>query len=160
MFCIKRLRITVIYQKGQTVSDLDVRRYTVALRSHDRDLYAERMPNNVIHVYRKHPFNLGPAQFVFAITENWLATGEPVSWGIEPLLTKLKAIDLMTNPDMFEDLMASYEKAEATKEKDMKNSFEAMAHDMYPAFKKTFSQTNTTGLSRASRKQRMEQKYG
>jgi hypothetical protein len=109
------------------------------------------MGNGVIHVYRRHPDSLGPTQFVFAITDNWKATGRPVEWGLVPLITKLKACDLTRNPLLFENLIADYEKDEANKEKERMNSFEAMAYELAPAFKKDFAYINTSSMDKSAR---------
>ena len=132
------------------------RKYQNIVKGYDYCLYAERMGNGVVHIYRKHPSKLGPTQFVFAITDNWQANGRPVEWGEVPLIYKLKAIDAMTNPAFFEDLMKSYQAKEDSEERVMKNSFEAMAAEMYPAFKKTFYDTNTTGMAKKTRRMEME----
>lgn len=128
-----------------------LRRYNREIRSYDRDLYAERMGNGKIHVYRKHADSLGPTQFVFAITDDWRATGRPVEWGLDPLITKLKACDLTRNPRLFENLMADYEADYEQKEKARRNSFEAMAYELAPAFKKDFRYTNTASLDKGAR---------
>lgn len=133
------------------MSDSRLRTYNLELKAHDRDLYAERMGNGVIHVYRKHADSLGPTQFVFALTDDWKATGRPVEWGIVPLITKLKACDLTSNPMLFENLIADYEKHDAAKESDRKNSFEAMAYDLAHGFKKDFRYTNTSSLDKSAR---------
>ena len=132
------------------------RKYHKIVRGYDYCLYAERAGSGAIHVYRKHPSKLGPTQFVFAITDNWQANGKSVEWGEVPLIYKLKAIDAMTNPDFFEDLVASYRANDASEERKMRNSFEAMASEMYPAFKKTFYDTNTTGMDKKTRRMKME----
>jgi hypothetical protein len=138
------------------VLDTLTRKYQKIVKGYDYCLYAERVGSGAIHIYRKHPSALGPTQFVFAVTDNWQANGRSVEWGEVPLIYKLKAIDAMTNPEFFEDLVASYRKKEAAEERMMKNSFEAMASEMYPAFKKTFANTNTTGMAKQTRRMKME----
>ena len=136
--------------------DWMTRKYNKIVKNYDYCLYAERMGNGVIHIYRNHPSKLGPTQFVFAITDNWQANGRPVEWGEIPLIYKLKAIDLMTNPELFEEIFNSYKKSQESEDRALRNSFEAMAADMYPAFKKTFYDTNRTGLAKETRRMKME----
>ncbi len=136
--------------------DFAVSRYNEIVKKYDYCLYAERMATGIIHIYRRHASKLGPTQFVFAITDNWQATGKPVEWGELPIRCRLRVIDAMNNPDMFEDIVASYKRREESEDKERRNTFEAMAADMYPAFKKTFYDTNRTGLAKETRRMKME----
>jgi hypothetical protein len=91
-----------------------------------------------------------------SITHNWQANGQSVEWGELPLINRLSAMDAMSNPELFEEIVASYKKREESEGREMRNSFEAMAADMYPAFKKTFYDTNRTGMAKETRRMKME----
>ena len=132
------------------------RKYHKIVKAYDYCLYAERMGNGVINIFRNHPSRLGPTQFVMSITHNWQANGQSVEWGELPLINRLSAMDAMSNPELFEEIVASYKKREESEGREMRNSFEAMAADMYPAFKKTFYDTNRTGLEKQTRRMKME----
>jgi hypothetical protein len=83
---------------------------------------------------------------VMALTDTWSVSGEPVEWGVDVVLNRLKAIDLSKNPDIFKDMDELDEKVEERKQKDMSNSIESFLYDFRSQFKKTFNDINVSSL--------------
>lgn len=131
---------------------------TRKLKRYDRDLFAKKVGNQ-IHIYRKistwtgsqldgyHILALKDGfQFVFALTNNWSASGEPVEVGIDPIINRLRAIDIWSNPNFLKDFEAQMEETEKTKRKDFRNTTEAFLYDFHRDFKKTFNDVNTSNM--------------
>jgi hypothetical protein len=144
--------------------DLRAERLTKAVRKHDPELYVERK-GHLMCVFRKtrtlehyeydgvnFAFSRVSPYFVFALTDNWATTGNPVEWGIEPIIARLRAIDLWNNPSLTEDLLKSYEKRDQEKARERKNNTEAQMAEMYPIFKKAFADINTSTLAKKDRR--------
>ncbi len=122
-------------------------------------LYAERDFRGVINIMRKNKrcnwYDCGnlwigsiepSADHVFALTDNWSSSGKPCDWGIEPIYQRLKAIDLWSNESLWADLDKEHEEAEASRDRDRKNSMESFLYDFRDQFKKTFNDINTTNM--------------
>lgn len=141
-----------------------------AIRSYDRHLVAV-LENNLISIKRKtHTFDVFHIddykilasrpfhQHVMDLTDNWNANGSPVEWGLEPIVCRLKAIDLASNPTMMEDLKRSYDKAEETKRRDFKNNVESFLLDFRQQFAKSFNDVNTSTMEKTD-KRRLDDGY-
>ena len=77
--------------------------------------------------------------------------GRPVEWGAENVLNKLRAIDGW-NRDLIREIEESNEKVEKSKDRDLDNQIEAWAYDARDAFKKDFSQFNTSSVAKKDRR--------
>ena len=124
---------------------------TLALRSHDSCLYAQETKAARIDVMRKSSYGDTPPHFLFALTDDWKPTGRPVPWGIEVVINRIKAQDLWRDDTNVDQLIAAHEKAEASKERDFKNSVESFLYDFRSQFQRATNEINTSTL---------EKKYG
>lgn len=133
---------------------------TNKLRRYDKDLFALRNGSQ-IHICRKiktfepvqcegyHILSSKDGfQFIFALTNNWSISGRPVEIGIDPIINRLKAMDLWSNPDFLKDFETQMEVTEQAKRRDFKNTTESFLYDFHRDFKKTFNDTNTSNLKR------------
>lgn len=141
---------------------------TRAIKFHDRELYCARNKQDIMCIYREiisyEKYFLGEKEwllfsksspyFVFALTHNWKTNGRPVDWGIEPIMARLKAMDLWRR-DVAEDLIREYEKDEASLVRDRDNSMESFLYEFRDQFKKTFSDVNTSNLSKINNKEKL-----
>lgn len=91
-------------------------------------------------------------QPVMDLTDNWNIGGTPVEWGIEPILARLKAIDIASNPTLFEDMMKGYEKLAESKERDFTNNVESFLLDFRRQFAKTFNDINTSTMEKIDKR--------
>lgn len=134
---------------------------TQAIKLHDRSLYCERSEEGKLCVYRKsqrvESYRLDDESvlhyvrptpyFVFALTDNWRMTGEPREWGIEPIMARLKALDLW-NRDVAGDIIDQELKERASLERERQNTIESFLIDFRRQFAKTFNDVNTSTLAK------------
>lgn len=130
--------------------DSRTRYLTETLQAHDKRLYAERMPDGSIHVFRENsyvPLGFKPSpHFVVALTEDWTLDGRPVEWGALPLIDKIKSIDTWNKGFTADDLIERYKRAYDSQDKQRKNMTEDFFRDARGAFKKDFSEINTSNM--------------
>lgn len=142
-------------------------RLTKAVQWHDRELFAQRMTHGRIGIFRQSYrfehydfdgmniiFTKDSPHLIFTLTHNWTANGRPVEWGIEPILARLKAIDLWQNESQVEDMIKGYEKDKESTDRDRDNSIESFLLDFRRQFQKTFNQFNVSGMKTDNRSKR------
>lgn len=136
-------------------------RITAQVKLRDRELYCERDKEGKLCVYRKSlrweiyrlkngialQFARPAPHFIFALTHNWAMNGRPVDWGIEPILARLKAIDLW-NRDLASDIIAEEEKTLESAARARTNSTESFLLDFRKQFARTFNDVNTSTLAK------------
>jgi len=148
------------------------KRLTKALKRYDPQLYARRvdtlkrdksgefMSQTQMHVFRKSAryevmsfedghilYSRPQGQFVFALTDNWVSKGDPRPWGIEPVMARLKALDLWNRGvDIFDEIEKEDEKDEESSKRDLKNNTESFLYDFASEFRKATGQINTSNL--------------
>ena len=144
-----------------------VERLTEEVQTHDRELIAQRMSHGRIGIFRKSyryesycldDMNLTYARpsnhLIFTLSHDWTANGRPVDWGIEPIMARLRAIDLWNNESMVEDMIKGYEKDQESADRDRDNSMESFLLDFRRQFQKTFNDFNTSGMKTDNRSKR------
>lgn len=149
-------------------SDSELRFINKVVKAHDRDLFAERShlghirimrkskrsevflaaDNTVMSVYRDAP------QFVCALTDDWTANGSPVSWGSEVVVNRLKKHDVWNNEALFADIEKEQQRAEESREKDLRNKNEAWLSDNHGLFKKAFNDVRVANFDKSERRRR------
>lgn len=112
--------------------------YNKALRSYDSQLFVSRTMDGVACVFRKHkrfvPVTeweggklcnlIEDKQFVFALTDNWSASGRPREWGIDFVLNRIREIDTLANERMIEEMDEANAKIDESRKRSMKNEME------------------------------------
>lgn len=138
-----------------------VERITEAIKSHDRLLYCDESREGKLCIYRKSTrleayrldddsvlqFARPAPHFIFALTHNWKMDGRNVDWGIEPIMARLRAIDLW-NRDLAEEFIQQEEKEIESSERERKNTTEAFLKDFRRQFAKTFDGVNTANMAK------------
>lgn len=137
-------------------------RITKTIKHHDALLYCERSKEGKLCVYRKsnrvESFRLDdeksvlhfvrPApHFVFALTHDWKLSGQEVDWGLEPIMARLKAIDLW-NRDLAGECIRGEEKRLESLARDRQNNVESFLLDFRRQFQKTFNDVNTSTMEK------------
>ena len=147
------------------------RTITKALKRYDEKLYATKDKNGVITIHRAsttydvfdweggklyvtRPFG----HHIMSLTHNWQVTGTPVDWGLEPVLCRIKAMDLWNNDRVVEQLMADHEKVDKSKARDFSNTVESFLYDFRSQFAKATDGINTGTLAKLD-KRRLENGY-
>lgn len=146
-------------------------RITRAIKLHDPLLYCERGEEGKLCIYRMSErveshrlddesvlhFVRPTPYFVFALTDNWRLAGEPRDWGIEPIMARLKALDLW-NRDLAGDLIAAEMKERESLERERQNSIESFLLDFRKQFQKTFDGVNTANMDKKKDSRRQYEK--
>lgn len=150
-----------------------VERLTRELQKHDRELYANWIPDKCIAIYRKSKSYEAPQRlddgswlrvcrfaphFVFALTDTWTMNGERVDWGIEPVMARIRAMDLW-NRDVAGDLIHQYKKDDESAERDGRNNIESFLYEFRGQFAKSFKDVNTSNLNKIDNAKRRENAY-
>ena len=90
--------------------------------------------------------------FVMALTEDWSLRSKRCEWGIEPVMARLRAIDLWSNHNFIDEIIDSHQKSMESKKRDFKNNTESFLYDFHSEFKKTFAYTNVSSLKKIDRR--------
>lgn len=151
--------------------DSRVRLVTKHLKSYDKDLFASRDNRGVIQVMRRQTigqtYEYGGAnltvyrnqsQFIMSLTHNWLANGEPVEWGIEPLMRRIRYIDGHLHDD-YDEFCEKRERQERIESQTLKNNCTALAADMRKDFNKVFGDINTSTMEKVDNRRKEDLKY-
>ena len=129
-----------------------VREITRAVASYDPCLYAQETCAGRIDIYRKNRDAMYPPHFLFALTDTWQPTGRPVDWGVEPLMNRIRAMDLWRDDTFVERWEANHEKLEQGKRRDFGNSVESFMYDFRRQFQRATNDINTSTLNKVQRK--------
>ena len=138
---------------------MDVSKITRLVKTYDPDLRAQCLMFPRIDIYRQRRDKTSPPYYVFSLTDNWTLTGKPVEWGSEPILARLKAMDLWNNGIGLEQAIEHNTKLEESKERDRKNSIESFLLDFRRQFAKTFDGVNTANLKKIDKRKEIENGY-
>lgn len=144
---------------------------TRALQGYDTELYAQKGYEGRIDIFRKvyryetHDCgeffltrSVEEPYRVFSLTDTWTPWGNPVEWGIEPILARLRSIDLWKR-DVGSETIASNNKIKESKDRSRKNDLEAFLYDNKRVFQRAFNDVNTSSLDkRTDRRYRDEKK--
>lgn len=145
--------------------DSRIRLLTKHLKGWDRDLFASRMEDGSIHISRYHtywvPFEFDEKKFLYAkqcpvfviaLTDNWLVTGKPVDWGIEPLMRKIMEMDQWRDDSMYDNLVKDRERKEENRKREFRNNVKALAYDLRTEFAKATNDINTSLLAKTDKR--------
>lgn len=144
--------------------------YTKALKRYDKDLFADVSKDGIPCVFRKvkrfvpvcvsEDFKfltlIDDKQYIFAITDNWAATGTPRFWGIDDVVWKVQSIDSWENQRLFEELDEQNDKADERKRRHMRNEMEAFWADNRREFVKATDDILIHSLSKDEPKKRLK----
>jgi hypothetical protein len=133
-----------------------------AVKVYDHDYYAARNRNGILCVYRKNQRMIVAAEwddfklfqlidspeFVCALTDNWRTNGRPREWGAEYILKRLRETDLHHDPELVEKLDQANAKVDESKMKNFRNQTEDHLRENMSAIRKSFSDINTSTLSK------------
>lgn len=136
-------------------------RMTKEIKKYDKDLILLRDDHGRLSLWREvnqveyfdldgisFGYSYPKKQLVFHMTNNFSASGKPVEWGLVPVLNRLRAMDLKSRPEWFEEFMNLEEKEAKSKERDFENTVESFMYEFRDSVKKTFSDTNTSLMNK------------
>jgi hypothetical protein len=139
--------------------DERVRALTREVKKLDAKLYAYRASNGMIQIHREgdrleaSDFNqsapelarLNP-QFILALTDTWTLQGQPVEWGLEPVLTRLREMDSWNSGFSYEAFTKERDRRNQDKERVKRNNIRAIASDLRKDFAKATNDINTSSF--------------
>ena len=133
------------------------------IQEYDRELYAKARYGRIDILRKSFRYVaydvdgmtlLSPVEndwLVTSLTHNWNVTGRPVDWGIEPVLARLRSIDLHRR-DLANEIIEAKEKDLESKDRTMDNNLEAFWKDNRRLWAKNFEQVNRSSLSKKDRR--------
>lgn len=119
---------------------------------YDRDLFARRESNGVIHIYRKTHRSSFPCDFVCALTENWQPNSPARDWGLEVLHNRLMAMDLWKDETVIDRVNKAAEKRHEDEQRDFSNNVESFLYDFRRQFARATNDINTSSLSKMDKR--------
>lgn len=103
------------------------------------------------HVGRPNP------QFILALTDDWTLKGQPVNWGLECIMTKLKSMDSWRRgDDVYKTMLEHRERAERDEQRIKRNEIRDIAKDARRDFAKATDGINTGTMDKSDPRRRME----
>jgi hypothetical protein len=131
------------------------------VRQYDRDLYC--IKGETHHVIMRKAFRVRQYEVdgvtlvcferkddpVFHLTDNWNVSGNPIDWGIEPIMKMLRYSDPRNSGAFLHEKDALNAKFEASQLRARKNMFEGMAQEVLPVYKKIRSEVNLANANKS-----------
>ena len=144
-------------------------RITSEIKRQDAKLYCKRNTEGKLCIFRdghsweSHSLEDGSSlkvlrptpYFVCALTHNWKLQGIAVDWGIEPVLARLRAMDLWER-DLVSEIIRNEEKHELAMDRQRKNATEDFLLEFRNDFKKTFKDVNTSSMEKIDPRRKRE----
>lgn len=128
-----------------------------AVKAYDSELFAVMHKPPRVDVYRQNRDKLSPPHFIFSLTEDWTTKTRPIEWGIEPVIARLRAMDLWQSGVTLDALIQEDEKKEESKKRAMRHNVESFLYDFRGQFAKATDGVNTALIKNTYRK---ETKHG
>lgn len=116
------------------------------VRAYDYMLFAQRERNGAIHIYRRTVNSADPMHFVFALTENWSASSQPIEWGLEVVVARLRAMDLWKDETEVDRVERMQQGRDESRDRARRNNVESFLHDFRKQFARATDGINTSGL--------------
>lgn len=153
--------------------DAKLRQITRLLKRYDSDLFPKRFLDGSLGIMRKKrafDFYRLPEQncvlwfahdwddLVVPVTENWIETGRPVDWGIEPILAQIQKTDSWRDDGDYERFVQDRERKRANDARAFKNEIRARTADLRRDFARATQDINTSNLEKTE-KRRMYDGY-
>jgi hypothetical protein len=138
--------------------DRRVSKITYEVRKYDRKLFAIRVSNGMIQIVREAEHrgasdiagddvsHIQHPQFILALTDDWTLQGNPVEWGLEPIMAKLNKMDSWKQEKILDKMRAAREREEEVKKQSNRNEIRARAADLRREFAKVTDDINTASL--------------
>lgn len=89
---------------------------------------------------------------VLVLTDDWTDLGTPVEWGIEPVLNRIKAMDLWRDDQKINRLQAEQERKEQDRKRMQRNEMMAVASEL----RKDFARATDDVVVRADSKEKLK----
>jgi hypothetical protein len=142
-------------------------RITKEIKLLDHKLFCEKDRLGVFHVMRegfRHEsyefgedvirFLIPDPKHIVSLTHNWSISGEPVEWGLEPLIKKLREIDGWNEDAPVNHLREGMERDHESKARDRQNEAESFLKDFRKQFAKTFDDVNTSNMEKIDKRRK------
>jgi hypothetical protein len=141
--------------------DQKLRQINRALKGHDKRLFAVRASTGVVHVLRQADkweaadalderlaeSRLKP-QYIMALTDNWTQTGNPVDWGIEPIMERIRSMDSWSRSEgILDGMIQKRQRQREDQKRALNNNLRARAADMRKDFARATNDIRFAGIS-------------
>lgn len=118
------------------------------LKLHDSFLYLQETKLGRFDVYRKSSLGMEHPYFIFSLTDSWVPNGIPTEWGIEVVLSRIKALDLWKDETVVDRIHKDTEKKKESEARSQKNNIESFLYDFRRQFQKSVDGINTSTLDK------------
>ncbi len=125
---------------------------TKYLKRYDRRLSAKWAGDKMIHILFS---DANVNSLVMSLTHDWSSSGQPVLWGIEVVLLRLRQINESENSNLAE-IRKRREEAERSEKRAFKSNIENGLHEQRREFAKAFNDINTSTLDKKKDKRRLK----
>ena len=95
-------------------------------------------------------------QLIFALTDSWKVDGNPVEWGLEPIVDQLKQRDSWAQADLFRNMVKKREQDESDKQRANRNELRAQAADLRRDFARATNDINTSTVEKVDRRRKKD----
>lgn len=97
--------------------------------------------------------------YVISLTKDWKMNSEPVDWGIEPVLNKIKESDPWRDSNYFTDFVKQRENLEAMRRESKRGQIRDLAYDMRREFARATNDINTSTLAKVDSRRDREKNW-
>lgn len=146
--------------------DQKLRQMNRLLKRYDSDLVSRRYMDGALAILRKRRgydfyrmpgdcvlwFGFDWEQLVLPLTDNWIETGKPVDWGIEPILAQMQKIDGWRDDSDYDRFCEDRQRRRDNKQRAFRNEMRARAYDLRRDFARATNDINTSSLNRIERR--------
>ena len=89
---------------------------------------------------------------ILPVTENWLASGRPVDWGIEPIFWKIQELDSWRDDGDYDRFCKTRENKKNDRTRAHKNEMRALAADCRREFASATNEINTSIMEKVDKR--------
>lgn len=133
---------------------------TKHLKRHDCELFASCGPTGVVFVCRNNRGKPHEPHFIFALTDNWSMKGEPRDWGIEPVLNRIKAMDLWRDDSFVENFIKEHDKKTESDDRARRSDMESFLIEFRRQFARATNDINTATMQKIDSRRTGDLKHG
>ena len=138
---------------------------TKAVKTHDKELFCKEEQGKILvcrkrTVWESHDldadvkllYSRQVPEVLFALTHNFSQTGDPIDLGIEPLIQRIKSIDLWSTVSESTNVVKNLAKHADDVQNKKRSKYEDMARELRGSFKKAFSDYSVGSLKKIDKR--------
>lgn len=146
--------------------DAKLRQVSQLLKRYDSDLVPRRFMDGALGIMRKRRgydfyrfadrsvlwFARDWEELVLPCTDNWVETGTPVDWGIEPIFWQIQKLDGWRDDGDYDRFCEDREQRKRNRDRAFRNEIRARAADLRRDFARATNDINTSTVEKIDRR--------